>query len=150
SYPMDNSTLKLWLNDVDVAAKATVTPASNPTGVVVTYANPILLPGTNTVELRSPGAPSRARCSLGSRIRRWSSSALDSGWSSTMIQSTPKSRSWAIQSRFSGTKRFRLHSLLSDFPHSSWSCARGGPLATMQIRELLHRQPNQLGAVNGG
>jgi hypothetical protein len=34
-----------------VAAKATVTPASNPTGVVVTYANPILLPGTNTVEL---------------------------------------------------------------------------------------------------
>ncbi len=51
SYPLDATTLKLLLNGVDVAAKSTVTAAGNPQGITVTYASPILQPGTNTVEL---------------------------------------------------------------------------------------------------
>ena len=49
SYPLNTSTLQLWLNGTNVAAGATVTTTTN--GITITYAYPILPPGTNTVEL---------------------------------------------------------------------------------------------------
>jgi len=51
SYPLDAGTLELLLNGANVAAKATVTTTNNPPGIVVTYAAPVLRPGTNSVEL---------------------------------------------------------------------------------------------------
>jgi len=49
SFPFNNSSIQLLLNSNNVTAKATLTPTTN--GVEITYANPTLLSGTNTVQL---------------------------------------------------------------------------------------------------
>ncbi|MGA2661669.1 MAG: PA domain-containing protein, partial [Verrucomicrobiota bacterium] len=51
SYALDMNTLQLWLNGTNVAASATVTPTNNPTGILISYAYPLLPAGTNSVQL---------------------------------------------------------------------------------------------------
>ncbi|MHB8524169.1 MAG: PA domain-containing protein, partial [Limisphaerales bacterium] len=51
SFPMDNSSIQLFLNGADVTAASTITATTNPPGADVFYSYPILPPGTNTVKL---------------------------------------------------------------------------------------------------